>query len=119
MSGLTFFLVLVTLAIGTLHVETASPISEVVVKVSKVFENRERQTRRNCATVTAIINGDLSQLSQQCTNAFQMNIHDPINGAMCTSACNDLYQAQVRCNGAAATRYAYRMVCKNGYQGLA
>eukprot|EP00731_Ephydatia_muelleri_P001946 Em0001g1946a len=30
MSGLIFFLVLATLAIGTLHVETASPISERV-----------------------------------------------------------------------------------------
>eukprot|EP00731_Ephydatia_muelleri_P001939 Em0001g1939a len=63
-------LLLVTLAIGALRVETASPISEVTETVSKVFENRERQTRQtNCVIVTALNNGDTSKLSQQCKDA--------------------------------------------------
>ncbi|KAL5516746.1 hypothetical protein EMCRGX_G002153 [Ephydatia muelleri] len=58
------------MAIGALRVETASPISEVTETVSKVFENRERQTRQtNCVIVTALNNGDTSKLSQQCKDA--------------------------------------------------
>ena len=119
MSGLTFFLLLVTLAIGALRVETASPFSEVMETVSKVFENPERQTRQtNCVIVTAVTNGDTSKLSQQCKDAILKNIgQDPMNGAICTSNCNDLYQANVQCYGAEATRLAYQLLCKNGYQG--
>ena len=115
MSGLNFFSVLVILAIGTLCVETAAPISEAVEKVSKVLG--ERQTRQNCASLSAIATGDISCLSQQCKNAIVKNATNPIQGAICTSACNDLYRAQVQCFGALATQVAYKLLCKNGYQG--
>ena len=115
MSGLTFFSVLVTLAVGTLCVETAAPISEAVEKVSKVLG--ERQTRQNCATLNAIVAGDLSGLSQQCKNAILNNAANAIQGAICTSACNDLYRAEVQCYGAAVAQAAYKQLCTNGYQG--
>ncbi|KAL5517201.1 hypothetical protein EMCRGX_G002701 [Ephydatia muelleri] len=103
--------------IGTLCVETAAPISEAVEKVSKVLG--ERQTRQNCATLSAIAAGDLSGLSQQCKNAILNNAANVIQGAICTSACNDLYRAEVQCYGAAATQAAYKQLCTNGYQGEA
>ena len=114
MSGLNFFSVLVILAIGTLCVETAAPISEAVEKVSKVLG--ERQTRQNCVTLNAITDGDYSGLSQQCKRAID-NADNTIRGAICTSACNDLYRAQVQCFGAVATQAAYKLLCTNGYQG--
>ncbi|KAL5517194.1 hypothetical protein EMCRGX_G002693 [Ephydatia muelleri] len=105
----------VTLAVGTLCVETAAPISEAVEKVSKVLG--ERQTRQNCATLNAIVAGDLSGLSQQCKNAILNNAANAIQGAICTSACNDLYRAEVQCYGAAVAQAAYKQLCTNGYQG--
>ena len=118
MSDLTFFSILVTLAIGTLCVETAAPISEALEKVSKVLG--ERQTRQNCAPLNAITaGGDYSGLSQQCNNAILNNPANSIQGAICTSACNDLYRAEVQCYGAAVTQAAYKQLCTNGYQGEA
>ena len=114
----TFFFVLVTLAaVGTLRVETAALDSEVAERLSNIFENRERETRQSCQDLTRIIDGDLSGLSQQCKDAIQINSEDPINGALCTSACNDIYQASVQCYGAEATRIAYQQLCANGFQG--
>ena len=58
----------------------------------------ERQTRQNCATLSAIAaGGDYSGLSQQCKNAILSNPANAIQGAICTSACNDLYRAEVQC----------------------
>ncbi|KAL5516747.1 hypothetical protein EMCRGX_G002154 [Ephydatia muelleri] len=53
-----------------------------------------------------------------CDNAILRNSgQDPMNRVICTSNCNDLYQANVQCFGAEATRLAYQLLCKNGYQG--
>ena len=114
MSGLTLFFVLITLAIGTLCVETASPIFEVVEKVSKRVLG-ERQTRQDCTSLVSMIGyaGDYSGLSPQCANAIESSGTNFIQGAICTTACNDLYAAEVQCYGAAATQAAYKSLCTN------
>ena len=114
MNNLTLLFVLVTLAIGTLRVETAAPISEVVSKLSG-----ERQTRQQCLTLSAIIQGDYSSVPQQCKDALTNNPANVLNGAICTSACNELYQTQVQCFGATVTQQEYKLLCTNGYQGEA
>ena len=115
MNGQTLLFVLVTLAIGMIRAEANAPISEAFDKMSKIFG--ERQTRQGCATVQAIKNGSFSGVSQQCIDAIRRNPSNPYNGAICTSACNDLYQTYVQCYGVAGTQAAYKLLCTNGYQG--
>eukprot|EP00731_Ephydatia_muelleri_P002126 Em0001g2126a len=117
MNGLTLLFVLITLATRTLRVETAAPISEVVDNVSKL--SGERQTRQQCLTLSAIIQGDYSSVPQQCKDALTNNPANVLNGAICTSACNELYQTQVQCFGATVTQQEYKLLCTNGYQGEA
>ncbi|KAL5516621.1 hypothetical protein EMCRGX_G002005 [Ephydatia muelleri] len=74
---------------------------------------------QTCTTFIAIILNNYSGLSQRCTNAIQISGTNYIQGAICTSACSDLYEAEAQCYGAAATQAAYKTFCTNGYQGEA
>ena len=67
MNGLTLLFALVTLAaVGTFHVETAAPVSEIVKKASV-----ERHTRQQCLNLSAIIsNSDFSSVPKQCKEAL-------------------------------------------------
>eukprot|EP00731_Ephydatia_muelleri_P001914 Em0001g1914a len=115
MSGLTFFFVLAAMAaVGTLHVVSTAPTSEAVEMMSIILEELETQ-QNGCETLDSLIHGDINSLSQQCRKAMIGNAANVVEGAICTSACNVLYQAYIQCYGAAATQIIYKSLCVNGY----
>ena len=120
MGGLTQCFFFVALSIRALFsAEATSPISNVDIakEISKHF--LERQSRQmSCLDFTQFISINFdSIISGECKTAAQNHPLDQINGAICTSACNELYQLFAQCFGAEYTQTAYKQLCSNGYQG--
>ena len=119
MYGLTQCFFFVLLSIGAFSVEATAPISNDIAKeISKHFS--ERQSRQSsCPDIRNWYNIDdfSSVISMTCKTAAQNHPSNPIKEAICTSACNDLYQLLVLCFGAESTQIAYKQLCSNGYQG--
>ena len=82
----------------------------------KPSQHVKRQLPDNDTCIrNAVANGEISSA---CVQAIS-NGTSALAAAFCSSLCNSLYAANVKCYGTTFTQNDYKAGCKNGYQGAA
>ena len=94
--------------------------------VPNAVDAKDMLTKMNSKRQSSIVNNTCVQaqiaagsVSFSCIIGITFDAISNTTTTLCSSTCNSLYAASVKCFGAAQTRTNYAVLCTNGYQGAA